>query len=76
MKTHMNGGKKLKPCNRRPKQRKYASTEVDRMCRNKKQEELLKTVPVCSMEGKKLAYKLECEYLGTMMQGDGGCDFL
>ena len=43
------------------------------MCRNKKQEELLKTVPMC-MEGKELAYKLECEYLGTMLQGDGGCD--
>jgi ribonuclease HI len=70
----MNGGKKLKPCSRRPKQRKYAGTEVDRMCRNKKQEELLKTVPMCSMEGKELAYKLECEYLGTMQQGDGGCD--
>jgi hypothetical protein len=26
------------------------------------------------MEGKELGYKLECERLGTMLQGDGGCD--
>jgi hypothetical protein len=25
------------------------------------------------MEGKELGYKLECEYLGTMLPGDGGC---
>ena len=26
------------------------------------------------MQGKELGYKLECERLGTMLQGDGGCD--
>jgi hypothetical protein len=64
----MNGGRKWKPCNRRPKQRKYAGTEVDRLCRNKKSEvELLETVPKCNMEGKELGYKLECVYLGTIL---------
>ena len=35
-------------------------------------------MPKCSMEGKErereIGYKLECEYLGRMLQGDGGCD--
>ena len=44
------------------------------MCRNKKHAKLLETVPKCSMEGKELGYKLECEYLGTILHGDGGCD--
>ena len=26
------------------------------------------------MQGKELGYKLECDYLGTLLQGDGGCD--
>ena len=57
----------------RPKQRNYAVTEVNRLCRHKKQVQLLEIVPKCSMEGKELGYKLECEYLGTMLPGDGGC---
>ena len=40
----------------------------------KKQSELHGTVPKCSMKGTELGYKLECEYLGMMLQGDGGCD--
>jgi hypothetical protein len=44
------------------------------LCRHKKQAELLETVPKCSMEGKELGYKLECDYVGTLLQGDGGCD--
>jgi hypothetical protein len=73
LKTHMNGGKKRKPCSRRPKQRRYAVTEVDRLSRHKKQTDLLETVPKCRMEGHKLGWKLEVVYLGTLLQGDGGC---
>ena len=74
LKTHMNGGKKRKPCSRRPKIRRYAGTEVDRLCRHKKQEELLKNVPKCRMDGQELGWKLTALYLGSLLQGDGGCD--
>ena len=65
-------GKKV--CPMKPIVRSYKNTDVDRMVQRKKREELLKSVPKCNLEGVELKYKIQAEYLGTMWQGDGGCD--
>ena len=61
-------------CSMKPKIRSYVGTQVDKMVQNKKREELLKNVSKCQLEGADLKYKIKVEYLGTMWQGDGGCD--
>ena len=74
LKSHRDGGKKKKRCWKRPKQRSYKNTEVDRIVKASKRAALLKDLPQCQLEGVSLKHKMQLEYLGHMLQGDGGCD--
>jgi hypothetical protein len=58
----------------KPRVRSYANTQVDKLVQHNKRAAMLKTVNKCELDGVQLEYKLEVEYLGTMWQGDGGCE--
>jgi hypothetical protein len=72
-------GQEEKACWKRPKLRSYKNTEVDRIVKANKRVALLKNLPKCQLEGSDgkrtdLQHKLHLEYLGHMLQGDGGCN--
>ena len=76
LKAHMRKPKRGQrdKCRKRPRVRSYRGTEVDRLVQKRKRAQLLHQAQQVSLEGDMLKNEIEAEYLGTVVQGDGGCD--